>query len=234
MEINEVKRNQLVSRSKTGKKTKSYGTTRFVRRLKSKVPNNSKSYNNIDMNKFFKEDIFEAKLDVIGETDIYEVIISFQGVIEELKKLINERNQIIDLNLIIRSVVRAFDKNDIYIHCGCLDFRYRFAYWSTIHRYNSDMPEMRPANITNPEDELGSTCKHGLLVLNKQLWIIKVSSVINNYIKYMKLRNKKLYEKIIYPALFDKKYEEPVEEPIEGQTSMFDKEQEGEENEINQ
>lgn len=225
-QLNEVKRNQLVSKSKAGEKTKSYGTTRFQRRLKSKIPNNSSSYNNIDMNKLFKDDILDANIKVIGETDIYNVIVSFSGVIEELKQLIEQRAKI-DLNICVRAIVKAFDKNDIYINCSCPDHKFRFNFWSTINKYSaSEQPEMRPADITNPNDNLGATCKHGALVLNKQVWILKVASVLNNYIKYMRLRNKRLYELIIYPALYGIEYNDQEEEDtqISGQMSIFNDE----------
>ena len=94
---------------------------------------------------------------------------------------------------------------------------YRFAYWATRNKINSGDPQ--PSNgkwIRNPDDKLGSACKHVLLVLSNNSWILKVASVINNYINYMQRNRQKMYADIIYPAIYKKKYEEPV------QTSMFD------------
>lgn len=76
--------------------------------------------------------------------------------------------------------------------------------WSQIML--SDAP-----NITNPNDDKGAGCKHILLVLNNLTWLIKVTSVINNYINYMEKHYQRLYADVIYPALYDKQYEEPVE-----------------------
>ena len=45
------------------------------------------------------------------------------------------------------------------------------------------------------------------MVLSNNSWLMKVASVISNYIKYMEKHMPDLYAKIIYPALFDKKYE---------------------------
>ncbi len=190
----ELKRNELVSQSRSN--------IRFKKRLKSRIPSNSRTYNRLDMNKLFKEDILEVYVEVIGETDTYEVGISFSGVIGELKREAKKQGKL-DLRTVIRAVIRAFSSEDIYTKCSCPDFKYRFAYWSTIDKYILGDPEMRPAEITNPEGNLGSTCKHGLLVLNNQVWVLKVGSVINNYIRYMRLRNRDLYDKIIQPALFD-------------------------------
>lgn len=103
---------------------------------------------------------------------------------------------------------------------NCDDFRYRFNYWATRDDINSGTPEFRPSNITNPDNSLGSACKHILLVLNNNAWIIKVASVINNYIKYMTKNYEKLYADIIYPSVYGKKYTGAV------QTKMFDDEKE--------
>lgn len=101
---------------------------------------------------------------------------------------------------------------------NCDDFRYRFNYWATRNDINSGTPEFRPSDITNPDNSLGSSCKHVLLVLNNNAWIIKVASVINNYIKYMAKNYEKLYADIIYPAVYGKKYTGAV------QTGIFDDE----------
>lgn len=211
--IIEATRSQLVSKSRNNK--------RFKKRLNSRISTNSNDYNKIDMNKLFKQDILEVVIPVHGETDDYLVIISFEGVLKNLKESLSNNNEL-NLRTIIRAITRAYSNEDIYIHCSCPDFKYRFNYWSTINRYNAMDPEMRPSDITNPDDNLGSCCKHCLLVLNRSAWILKVASVINNYIRYMKLRNRRLYDSIIYPALYDEDMEIEPDEPIENQISMFD------------
>ena len=211
--IIEATRSQLVSKSRNNK--------RFKKRLNSRISTNSNDYNKIDMNKLFKQDILEVVIPVHGETDDYLVIISFEGVLKNLKESLSNNNQL-NLRTIVRAITRAYSNEDIYIHCSCPDFKYRFNYWSTINRYNAMDPEMRPSDITNPDDNLGSCCKHCLLVLNRSAWILKVASVINNYIRYMKLRNRRLYDSIIYPALYDEDMEIEPDEPIENQISMFD------------
>lgn len=94
---------------------------------------------------------------------------------------------------------------------NCPDFRYRFNYYATRNQINSGAPETRPSKITNPNDTLGSGCKHILLVLNNTSWIIRVARVIINYIRYMEKHYPKMYYDIMYPAIYGKKYEEPVQ-----------------------
>ena len=219
MELLEVKKNQLVSRSRSN--------PRFNRRLRSKISSNTKDYQTIDMNKLFKKDILEVGLPVRGETDNYIVTISYEGVVSTLKQEL--KTQKLELRTIIKALITNLNRQDIYANCTCPDFSYRMNYWSTVHRFNANNPEMRPSKITNPDDNLGSMCKHGLLILNNTGWILKVASVINNYIKFIKVRNRDLYDKIIFPALYDVA---PIEEPeIKNQTSLFDSEPEGVEDE---
>lgn len=212
--IDEVKRNQLVSQSRRN--------ARFQRRLKCQLPTGSRAFDDVDVNKLFKQDVLETVIEVKGETDYYDVILSFTGVIDNLKQIISDRGKL-DLNAVMRAISKAFATNDVYLHCSCPDFKYRFRYWATVDRYNAGDIEMRPTNITNPNGDLGSCCKHCLLLLNKQSWIIKTASVINNYIRLLKVRNPRLYSKIIEPVLFGEKEIEPPEKPVDDrQISIFD------------
>jgi hypothetical protein len=162
------------------------------------------------MNKLFKEDILTVNLPVKGETDDYVVKITFGGFLEILRDQIRDKEQV-EFRDISRAAIIGFNKDDVFINCSCPDFRYRFAYYSTRNDFNSGAPENRPSDITNPDDSLGSACKHVLLVLNNTSWIIKVASVINNYIRYMERHYEKLYADVIYPAIYGKKYTEPVQ-----------------------
>lgn len=205
----EKRRDELVAKSRKDIK----GLQRYKRRFKSKVASSNREYNNIDMNKLFKEDIINIVIKVQGETDNYDVKISFGGTIEELKRELKQSN-ILDLRIITRALVRAFNRNDTYIKCTCPDFYYRFGYYATVNNYIEGEPQLIPSKKTNPDDNLGSACKHSLLVLSNTSWVIKVASVINNYINYIKVHRENLYADIIYPALYDKKYEKPVQQSI--------------------
>ena len=205
----EKTRNQLVSDSKNVKKERD-GQTRYQKRLKSRIGSSVREYNSMNMNKLFKDNILDVNIQVYGETDNYIVTVSFGGILDELKTLLRN-GQPIQLRDIVRALVISFNKDDVYIHCTCPDWQYRFAYFATKKDINSGSPELRPSDITNPEDNLGDGCKHVMLVLNNTSWIIKTASVINNYIKFMEKNQKRLYADIIYPAIYGKKYEEPVQ-----------------------
>lgn len=108
--------------------------------------------------------------------------------------------------------------SSVIVH-NCPDWFYRFSYQSTKNDTNSGEPQLIPANITNPNDTLGSACKHVLLVLNNTSWMMKVASVVFNYINYMKERYSKLYADIIYPAIYGKEYDGIVQFNIDDKTT---------------
>lgn len=211
LKLNEDSRSSLLTKSKRSDK----GFERFKKRVKSRVANSVKEYNSIDMNKLFKDDILTVDVKVKGETDTYTVKISFGGFLELLHDQLR-KNPVLDLKAVTRALVNGFNRDDVYIKCSCPDAQYRFNFWQTRNNINSGDPETRPSNITNPDDNLGSACKHVLLVLSNTSWLLKVASTVFNYINYMEKHYKRLYADVIYPAIYQKEYEEPV------QLDMFD------------
>ena len=152
------------------------------------------------MNKLFKDNILDVNIEVVGETDTYLVTMSFGGFLDNLHDELKNDTDVIDLRKISRALTRSFNSDNVYVHCTCPDWKYRFAYWMTVDDINAGEPESRPSDITNPNNTKGTGCKHVLRVLSNNTWIIKVASVINNYIQYMEKHMQRLYSDIIYPA----------------------------------
>lgn len=205
--INEATRRELETKSKVAQKTKTYGTTRYERKKYSSIASSNRSYNNIDMNALFKGDILSFKVPVKGETNNYEVELLFENFLEYFRNEIEHNNYKVDFRTAYRALQKSINSGDIYISCSCPDWKYRMAYWSTKNSQNSGAPEVRASDITNPDDKLGSGCKHSMLVLSNIKWAIKVASVIANYISYIKKNRKDLYNKIIKPAIFEDGYD---------------------------
>lgn len=99
---------------------------------------------------------------------------------------------------------------------NCPDWKYRFGYQATVGRYNSGLSELRPSEITNPNDTKGAGCKHSLLVLANTDWMMKIASVINNYIKYCRDNMSLNYANYIFPKIYGMPYNKAV------QLSIFD------------
>lgn len=208
--LHEDKRIELLNKSKRSVK----GKQRFDRRNKSRVANTVKAFNSIDMNKLFKDDILTVNIPIQGETDDYVVRITFGGFLEILRDQVSPGEDV-NFRHISRVCIIGFNRDDVFINCSCPDFHYRFGYYATKNNINSGAPETRPSNITNPDDNLGSACKHVLLVLNNTSWILRVSRVISNYIQYMKKHYDRLYADVIYPAIYGAAYEDPIQLTID-------------------
>lgn len=220
----EDKRSALLSQSKKGAdyapQNQYYGANRYKRRLRSSIAPSIKHFNNMDMDKFFKTDTLDVSVDIRGETNIYKVRMSFVGTLDELHKEINKNNvEKVDRKMILKALMKAFNRDDVYINCSCPDFKFRFKYWATRKGLLIGDPENRPADITNPGDNKGPGCKHIILCLSDSSWLIKIASVIFNYINYMEEHDERLYQRYIYPAVYDKEYENR-------QLSIFDDEEE--------
>lgn len=225
----EDNRQQLINGAKSGanyKTDQSKGKNRYARRTHSKISTSVKEYNDIDMNKFFKEDILDFQIKVHGETDDYMVRLSFGGILDKLQKAIEKNNGKLDFRIIVRVLIECFNKGDVYIFCSCPDWKYRIGYWASVNDIIVGDKETRPSDITNPNDDLGPACKHVCLVLQNTQWVYKLSATINNYINYMESHYKMAYRSIIYTKLYNKQYEEPSpvkpEDEIGSDTGLID------------
>jgi len=213
----EDKRTELINKSKSAdnyaKNNQAKGKNRYERRLHSKVQKSVKELNSIDMNKLFGEGILDVNLKVKGETGDYTVSLSFSNFLNDLHDQINKGTGKLELRFIIRALLTAFNHADVYVHCTCPDFKYRFAYWLTINDIDYIKGE-QPSNgkkIANPNDTKGRGCKHILLVLANSSWLTRLASVIYNYVNYMEKHYQQMYADIIYPAIYEREFEEPVQ-----------------------
>lgn len=213
--LREDKRAQLMAKGQSGEKEKD-GQTRYQKRVKSKIASSNKEFNQIDMNKLFRDDILTVNIPVVGETNNYLVTFSFSGFLEKLHSEMETNGNVLALKTVLRAIVNSFNTDDVYIRCNCEDYRYRFSYWGTRNNTITGEKELRPSDITNPDDRLGPGCKHIMLCLSNTGWCIKVAAVVKNYIEYMEKHLHSMYAKVIYPAIWQKPYEDPV------QMSMFD------------
>ena len=216
MRLTEDNRQQLLSRARSADREKTDKRTRYQKRVRSRVSTNVSQYNKMNMNLLFKEGIVSIGINVTGETDNYVVLIKFGGFLDELQRAVKNNNYKLEFKLILRSLVTILNRGDVYIGCNCPDFRYRLAYHGTKNNIIAGLPETRPSDITNPNDTLGPGCKHIMCVLANTDWIMKVTSVINNYIKYMEQHMERQYADIIFPAVYGMPYDKAV------QLNLFD------------
>lgn len=216
----EVNRSQMNAKNKKGDKyvpwNQQLGKNRYERRVHSKLGTSVNQLNRLDMNKLFKEDILDINLEVHGETDTYTVRISFGGFLDELHNQLKQTNGELNLRAITRALVKAFNSDNVYVRCSCPDFKYRFAYFATKNGYIAGEGEDRPNRFdrTNKNDTMGGTCKHIAIALANNTWLIRTGNVIRNYVNYMEKHYPQLYADVIYPAIYEKDYEEPVQQDL--------------------
>ena len=222
----EDRRNELISKGQRGEREKGDGKTRYQKRVKSRFSTSTAEYNKIDMNALFKDNILTVRVPVVGETDNYLVTMKFGGFLDLLRnRLKKDDTEILDLKEVIRALLDAFNSDSVYIFCQCPDFKYRFQYFATVTNINAGEPQLIPSDITNPNNKLGPGCKHIMLVLANTSWLIKVASVINNYVRYIGGHRPRDYADIIYPAIYGKKYEKPVQLSLDDSDELISDEE---------
>lgn len=212
-------RTMLVSKSRNAGtyKDQSRGKNRFDRKRYSQVAKTVKQYNKIDMNRLWKEDILEVSIPVVGETDEYTVSIKMEGVIKEIAANIKNNKNQLEYRTVIQALTKVFNSSNIWVKCTCEDFRYRFAHNLIVANVSVDDSSKDPGpgkGIANPNDDKGRGCKHILLVLANGAWLMKVASVINNYIHYAEEKLQKPFLKLIFPKLYGYPAEEMVEQGL--------------------
>lgn len=120
--LNEDSRQQLLNRSKSAQPEKQDNKTRYQKRLKSRISQSVYQYNDIDMNKLFKNNIFSVGVNVRGETDNYVVLISFGELLDEIKYFLSKNNYKLESKVIIQALTKCFNSENVYIHCSCPDW----------------------------------------------------------------------------------------------------------------
>ena len=219
LRLHEDTRTMLVSKSRNAGSyiDQSRGKNRFERKKLSKIAKTVKQYNQIDMNKFFKEDLLEVKIPVQGETDQYTVSVRLSGIVNEIAKNIKNNQNKFEYRTVIQAITKVFNIGNVYVKCNCDDYKYRFAHWNIVNNVSFDDSASDPGpgkGIRNPNDDKGRGCKHILLVLANGDWILKVASVINNYIHYAEEHLQKAFLKVIFPKLYGITADEMVEQNL--------------------
>lgn len=214
LRLTEKNRRELIAKSKASDNYKdmSKGRNRWERRTRSKVASTVADYNKLDMDAFWKGDILEFGIRIKGETADYTVQITFENVLDEIRKEIANNKNKLEFKCILKALIRVFNSENVYVHCTCKDFFYRQAYWSTKGKYNSGTPQYdNGKRIANPNDTKGAGCKHVNLVLSNVDWLMKIASVINNYIWYCKDNMELNYAKYIFPKLYGMDYDKAIQ-----------------------
>jgi len=203
----EASRKELIDKSKNADVVKRYGTTRYDRRKLQHIYNSVEAFNKIDCNALFRANLLSFIVPVHGETDNYGVEVLFEGICDGIKREVVANGDELEFKCVYRALIDAINKKDILIACTCEDWKYRFAYVASRGGYNGGRPEIRAADITNPNDSKGCGCKHVMSVLDNLDWAVKLATSIYNYIIYMQETDEDKYARLIHPVIHKGPYE---------------------------
>lgn len=162
------------------------------RKTRNSYPKITKRFKNInEAVSYFKlnHKVINVKYITLEETPVYDISVK------------DWNNFVVDSGVVLHN---------------CADWKYRQSYNASKGGYNSGPVEVRASDITNPGDTKGAGCKHVNLVLGNIDWIMKVASVINNYIHFIETTMERKYADIIFPKLFGISYNKAV------QLNLFD------------
>lgn len=207
--LQEVSRRDLVMKSRLQSRP------RFQKRLNYQVTN----FRGVDLEQLFENDYFVFSTP-IGN---YICTVAFPGVFTELKNVVRSTGgdpTKITLQMVIRALRIAFDAtDDVKVRCSCADFTYRFMHWADRNGYLYGPPTpgtQAPPDIRNPNNSIGSTCKHLDLLLSNKQWLVKAASVVNAFIKaYPDKASMYLYDTYSAPIRDDEVEDEYGEDEIE-------------------
>ena len=165
----EVSRKNLVGKTKVG------SPQRYNKRLRY----SAMSIPEIDEEQLLYHDMLVIYVQVGSYTDI----VAYKGVISKLIEIVKKdpMHRVIR-RFVVQALNQQVDLTDVYVNCSCPDFRYRYKYWATKFDYLWGEPEKIPAEITNPDDSIGATCKHLASILANKKWLVKAASVVNDFI----------------------------------------------------
>ena len=207
----EVNRQQLLNLGKNGAKYKGKNTSRWTAKSKISVANTVRDYNQIDMNRFWKDDVLKFVVKVKGETDNYNVTVEFSQLSQKIQGYVKAAKNLFNRDIVTKALMNALSSSQVKISCDCPDFKYRLAYQATRADAKAGEQETRASNITNPTNNLGLCCKHILAVLNNAYWIRNVASVIVNYANYCKENLEYNYSRFIFPKIYGVQYNQAVQ-----------------------
>lgn len=178
--------------SKNAKKYRTKPGNRYKRRMMIRQNGGNRVWYDIDVNKFIRNDEFTWHIPVIGETDDYVVGFSLKNWLPVLRHDIKQEG--FSVNTFKKSLGRAMRTLELKSECNCDDYKYRIAYWATRKGDKLGDPENRPSNITNPNDDLGRHCKHGLFLISNRIWLERIGRILFNYCYNLWKQNKRLFE----------------------------------------
>ena len=135
----------------------------------------------IDVEEFLKADRITVEIPV----NDYICTIVFNNVIQNIINVIDlQFRGNVNFNTVEKALSIAIDEEkDLKVNCTCKDFYYRYSYVATRGGYKSGYRQNMPAPVRNPNNNIGSFCKHLIMILKNKKWVHKLAEVVNYLVK---------------------------------------------------
>lgn len=140
----------------------------------------------IDVRNLLKDDVMIVKIPVNSSTDKdYTCTIEFSKVIQTIIYVVDRQFKgNVNFDTVEKALNKAIDEEKfLKVNCTCPDFYYRYSYVATRGGYKNGLRQLIPAPIRNPHNNIGSFCKHLIMILKNKVWVRKLASVVNYLIK---------------------------------------------------
>ena len=178
------------------RKTKTQSKARWDKRMNYK----NFTIKNVDITDLLDKD----KVVVTFEVGDYTDTIAFSNILLNLREIVkNDPRHIVKFDWVIKACQKALDQADIYVSCNCADFKYRFSYVGTKNNYKYGKKELRPADVRNPNDDIGAFCKHLAAILSNKNWVNKVATRVTDWLNMQtieEVRDALNYQEAEFPA----------------------------------
>ena len=178
------------------RKTKTQSKARWDKRMNYK----NFTIKNVDITDLLDKDKVVVTFDVGDYTDT----VAFTNILLNLREIVkNDPRHIVKFDWVIKACQKALDQSDIYLHCTCADWKYRYAYVGTKNNYKYGKKELRPADIRNPRDDIGAFCKHLAAILSNKNWVNKVATRVTDWLNMQtieEVRDALNYQEAEFPA----------------------------------
>lgn len=141
----------------------------------------------IDVGELLEKDRITVEIPVSSpNTPTYICTIQFNKVIKTIIYVADHQwyRGNVNLDTVEKALGKALDEEKyLKVNCICPDFYYRYSYVAYKNGYKQGLRQPIPAPIRNPHDNIGSFCKHLIMILKNRAWVRQLAQVVNYLIK---------------------------------------------------
>lgn len=153
------------------------------------------TFDKVDYSNLVSAGSLTVSFSLKGKTDTYTDTIRFDNFLNNLRDKAKKEN--LTYNTILFALRISLDRDDLYLHCTCPDYKYRQAYHAYRNGYGI-VEETIPSDDTNPNDTKGSMCKHLSYLLSEVSWLKELAKYVFRSLTNLKKRSDEAFNILVY------------------------------------